>query len=181
MRRFGKLLASAALGAALVASGPAFARMGGGGFGGGHMGGGFGGHFNGFGPRFTGRSVAIGRFDRRFFNRNDRFRRLGRFDRDDRFFFRRGFRRGLFASGFPFWGWGGGWGYPYGDNAYSENGYPGSNYSYSTGSAAAPFVIGASVAPGEPCIITVKACQRHKPPFVGSDCSCKVPATSEVP
>src|SRR5437660_1605644 len=45
MKRFGVLLASAALGAAVAASGPALAFGGGhgGGFGGGHMGGGFGG------------------------------------------------------------------------------------------------------------------------------------------
>ncbi len=177
MKRFGVLLASAALGAALVAGGPglAFGRGGGG-----------GGHFGGFGPRFAGRSVAMGHFDRRFFDRGDRFRRFGRFDRDDRFFF----RRGLFARGFPFrgWGggWGGGWGYPYGDNAYSGYNYPGSDYSGLAGSAAAPFVIGASAATGQPwnsCIISVKACQLHNPPFVGDDCSCKVQGgdTSEVP
>ncbi len=129
----------------------------GGRFGGGHMGMGsrFGGHFNGFVPRFAGRSVAIGRFDPRFghFDRDDRFRRFGRFDRDDRFFFRHGFRRGLFASGFPFWGWGGGWGYPYSDNAYSGYNYPGSDYSYSTGSAAAPLWIGGSAATGNRGII----------------------------
>jgi hypothetical protein len=173
MRHFGILLASATLGAVLVASGPglAFGRGGGG-----------GGHFGGFGPRFAGRSVAMGHFDRRFFDRGDRFRRFGRFDRDDRFFF----RRGLFARGFPFWGWGGGWGYPYGDNAYSGYNYPGSDYSGFAGTAAAPFVFGASAPTGQPgnyCIISVKACQLHDPPFVGNDCSCKVQGgdTSEVP
>ncbi|MGH6793698.1 MAG: hypothetical protein ACREDH_00465, partial [Methylocella sp.] len=174
MRQFGVLLASAALGVVLVASGPEMASARGGG-GGGPFGG-FGGiHRGGFGPRFTGRSVAIGRFDHRFFDRDDRFRRFGRFDRDDRFFFRRGFRRGLFASGFPFWG------YSYGDNGYSGYNYPSSNYSDLTGSA--PLVIGASAPPGQPCIISVKACQQHSPPFVGDDCSCKVTggATSEVP
>jgi hypothetical protein len=57
MRHFGILLASAALGAALVPGGPglAFGRGGGGG----------GGHFGGFGPRSAGRSVAMGHFDRR--------------------------------------------------------------------------------------------------------------------
>ena len=108
MRRFGVLLAAAALAAALVpgGSGLAFGRGGGG-----------GGHFGGFGPRFAGRSMALRHFDRRFFDRGDRFRRFGRFDRDDRFFF----RRGLFANGFG----GGGWGYPYGDNGYSGYNYPG--------------------------------------------------------
>ena len=110
MRCFGVLLAAAALGAAVVTGGPglAFGRGGGG-----------GGHFGGFGPRFAGRSVAMGHFDRRFFDRRDRFRRFGRFDRDHRFFF----RRGLFGD------WGGGWGYPYGDNGYSGYNYPGANNS----------------------------------------------------
>lgn len=108
--------------------------------------------------------------------------RFRRFDRDDRFFF----RRGLFANGSPFWGWGGGWGYPYGDNAYSGYNYPGSDYSGLSGSASPPFVIGASAPTGQPgnyCIISVKACQLHDPPFVGNDCSCKVQGgdTSEVP
>jgi hypothetical protein len=167
MRCFGVLLAAAALGAAVVTGGPglAFGRGGGG-----------GGHFGGFGPRFAGRSVAKGHFDRRFFDRRDRFRRFGRFDRDHRFFF----RRGLFGD------WGGGWGYPYGDNGYSGYNYPGANNSESTGSALAPFLIGASAATGQTwnsCIISVKACQLHNPPFVGDDCSCKVPgrAASDVP
>lgn len=182
MRRFGILLASAALGGVLVASGPVFARMGGGGVGGGHMSGGFGGghfdgfrgHFSGFGPRFTGRSVAVGGFDHRFhrFDRDGRFRRFGRFVRDRRFFI----RRGLFANGFPFGVWGGGWGYN----------YPGSDYSYSTGPTAVPLVIDASVAnrrPGDYCIISVKTCQLHNPSFVGNDCSCKVTggATNDIP
>ncbi len=180
MRRYGKLLVLAALGAVLVASGPAFARMGGGGFGGGHMGGG-GGHFSGFAPRFAGRSGAMSHFDHRFFDRDHRFRRFGRFDRDDRFFFRRGFRRGLLANGF--WGLDGGWSYPDWDNATSGYNYPSSDNSYSTGSADPPLVIRASLAPAQPCIISVKACQLHKPPFAGSDCSCRIPggASSEVP
>ncbi|MFZ3326257.1 MAG: hypothetical protein WA231_10320, partial [Methylocella sp.] len=63
MKRFGVLLGSAALGAALAASGPALAFHGGGGFGGGHFGGGGfgGGHFGGGGfggHMFSGRSMA---------------------------------------------------------------------------------------------------------------------------
>src|SRR6202048_642832 len=93
MKRFGVLLASAARGAAVAASGPALAFGGGhgggfggghgGGFGGGHMGGGFGGghmgggcgggfHGGGFGGGgFGGRSTAMGGFNRGFgFNRS---------------------------------------------------------------------------------------------------------------
>jgi hypothetical protein len=64
MKRFGVLLGSAALGAALVASGPAAA------FSGGHMGGGFGGgNVGGFGGRSMGvggfsRSMGVGGFSR---------------------------------------------------------------------------------------------------------------------
>jgi hypothetical protein len=62
---------AALLGAAIVVATPAIAR---GGFGG-------GGHFGGFGPRFTGRSVALDRFDRdhRFFFRHHRFRNFAFF------------------------------------------------------------------------------------------------------
>jgi hypothetical protein len=73
---FGVLLASATLGAAVAASGPALAFGGGhgGGFGGGHMGGGFGGGFHGGGfgdGGFGGRSMAMGSFNRSFgFNRS---------------------------------------------------------------------------------------------------------------
>ena len=59
-----KLLASAALGAALATSGPALAFGGGhgGGFGGGHMGGGFGGGFHGGGFGAVLAAHADGRF-----------------------------------------------------------------------------------------------------------------------
>ena len=141
MKRFGVLLASAALGAAVAASGPALAFVGGhgGGFGGGHMGGGFGGgfhgggfgggHFGGFGGRsmamggfnrgmFAGRSVATGGFDRGLgFNRG--FNRFGfnrgfnsRFARFDRFHHFHHFR-----NRFAFVGGGWDWGYPYDDYA----------------------------------------------------------------
>src|SRR5580692_12794280 len=70
MKRFGVLLASAALGAAVAATGPALAFGGGpgGGFGGGHMGGGFGGgHMGGgFGGGHTG-GGAVGGFNRGIF------------------------------------------------------------------------------------------------------------------
>ena len=153
MRRFGILLASAALGATLAASGPVAAMSSsGGGFGGFHGGGGHGGWghglhhgwHNGWGRNCWGGNCGWG------------------------------------------WAWGGGWRYPYRDNAYSGYNYPGADYSYSTGYAAAPLWTGGSVAtakPGHYCIISVKTCQLHNPSFVGSDCSCKVPggATSDVP
>src|SRR5580704_7763389 len=80
MKRFGVLLALAALGAAVAASGPALAFGGGhgGGFGGGHGGGGVGGGFHGGGfgggfhgggfggGGFGGRSMAMGGFNRGF-------------------------------------------------------------------------------------------------------------------
>jgi hypothetical protein len=153
MRRFGVLLASAALGTALAASGPALA------FGGGHMGGGFGGggfgggHFGGFAGRgmamggfnrgfgfnrsfagvnrgFTGRSMAMGGFNRGF-----GFNRAGRFGR-----FNRGFNRG-FASAGPFWGWD--WGYPYWDDAYYGYGYPDYAYDLSPAAIAPPLAAAA--------------------------------------
>jgi hypothetical protein len=89
-------VSAALLGAAIALPTPALAR---GGFGGSHFGG-FGGHFGGFAPRFTGRSVAIGRFNR-----------------DNRFFFRHR-RFGNFAFfGAPFFGFGA-WPYYYGYAAY---------------------------------------------------------------
>jgi hypothetical protein len=199
MKRFGVLLASAALGAALAASGPALA------FGGGHMGGGFGGggHMAGFGGghMFAGRSVATGSFNRGFgfnrgFNRgfNNRFAHFHHFH--NRFAF------------FPFYGGGWDYSYPYADcgywgGDYCGNGY--SNYAYSypdygydssyydngyaddygypaTGSsgyyAAAPLVTGRSVATGQLgsyCTISVKTCELQHPSYVGGACSCRVP------
>jgi hypothetical protein len=141
MKRFGVLLASAALGAAVAASGPALAFGGGhdGGFGGGFHGGGFGGgHFGGFG----GRSMAMGGFNRGFgFNQSfagsnrgmfaGRSVAMGGFDRGlgfnrgfNRFGFNRGFNRGFnsrfarfdrfhhFRNRFAFVGGGWDWGYP---------------------------------------------------------------------
>ena len=183
MKRFGVLLASAAFGAALAASGPALAF-------GGHGGGGFGGRH-----MFAGRSMAMGGLGHGWHN---------------------GWGHGGWGHGWHnawghgwhncwgrnCWGgncgwggrwpafagldWGGGWGYPYQDNAYSGYSNPSSYYSYSTVYGAAPLANGGSVATGQPvdyCVISVKACQTHKPSFAGSDCSCKVPggAASGVP
>jgi hypothetical protein len=71
--------AAAAMAAAIVVATPAMAFRGGGGFGGGGHGIGGGGHMTSmggghFGPMFTGRSMAMGSFNR-----------AGRFDQDDRF------------------------------------------------------------------------------------------------
>ncbi len=99
MKRFGVLLASAALGAALVVSSPAAAFRGGGGFGGGGFHGGFGG--GGFrGGMVTGRSVFVpggnrfvgAPFASRHAFLNRRFFDEGRRDRfEDRFRHRRFF------------------------------------------------------------------------------------------
>ena len=147
MKRFGVLLPSAALGAAVAASGPALAFGGGhgGGFGGGHMGGGCGGGFHGGGlggGGFGGRSTAMGGFNRGFgFNRSfagvnhgmfaGRSVALGgfnrglgfnhgfnsRFARSDHFHHFRHFR-----NRFAFVGGGWDWGYPYYDSAAYGNG-----------------------------------------------------------
>jgi len=71
--------AATAMAAAIVVATPAMAFRDGGGFGGGGHGIGGGGHMTSmggghFGPMFTGRSMAMGSFNR-----------AGRFDRDDRF------------------------------------------------------------------------------------------------
>jgi len=199
MKRFGALLATAALGTAVVASGPTLARGGGGG---GHMGGfGGGGHFGGFG----GRSAAMGGFNRGFgfhrgfgfnrgfdhrfarfdhfrrFDRDDRFRR---FDRDDRFFFRNRFSR------FPFF-WGGGFDYAdcgfwgncgYGNPGYANGyGYPDSAYSYPDygnaydypATGASGYYSAAPLVTGRSvgyCTISVKACERDH-----DACSCWAP------
>jgi hypothetical protein len=191
MRRFGVLVASAALVAALAASGPALAfgggHMGGGfsgghmggGFSGGHMGGGFGGRsmaMGGFNRGFAGRSVAIGGVNRGFaFNRgfDQRFTRSNHFHHfHNRFAF------------FPFFS-GGSWdyGYPYRDDAYPDYaydyGYPG--YDYSSASpdyAAAPLVTGRSVATGQMgnyCTTPVKTCELYHASYAGNSCSCRVP------
>ena len=126
MRRFGVLLASAVLGAAVAATGPARA------FGGGH-GGGFGGRsmatggFNrGFGfnrsfagvnhGMFAGRSVAMGGFDRGH-GFNSRFARSDHFNHFHHF---RNRNRFAFFPGFVGGGWD--WGYPYYDYAAYGNG-----------------------------------------------------------
>jgi putative peptidoglycan binding protein len=129
-----------------LANGGGGGGHGGGGDGHGFGGRGFGGHGSGRGglgghgfrssfeglsgrglrPGFSG---TRGFADRGFFDRGDRGRfdrggRFGRFDRDDRFFFRRNFFVGFDFAAFGFPGWWG-WGYPY-DYGY----YPSGNASY---------------------------------------------------
>jgi hypothetical protein len=173
MKRFGILLASAALGAALVASGPALAFRGGGGFGGFH-GGGFHGGFGGFHGGFGGRGFAGG--------------------------WGGGWGHGWRGGGWNR-GWGGGWpvyaglglglgyglsswdyGYPY-DYSYGYGypydygyGYPG--YSAPYAAATAPLVTGRSVATGQLgnyCTTPAKTCELYHASYVGNGCSCRVP------
>ena len=129
MKRFGVLLASAALGAAVAASGPALA-FGGGGFGGRSTA--MGGFNRGFGfnrsfagvnhGMFAGRSVAMGGFDRGLgFNRGSGFNHgfNSRFARSDHFHHFHHFRnRFAFFPGFVGGGWD--WGYPYDYAAYGN-------------------------------------------------------------
>jgi hypothetical protein len=76
------------------------------------------------GPRFFDRG------DRGRFNRFDHGVRFGRFDRDDRVFFRRNFFVGFDFAAFGFPGWWG-WGYPYDYGYYPHgNAYYGDDVSY---------------------------------------------------
>lgn len=144
MKRFGISMFTAALGAALVASGPALAfgggHGGGGNFGGGHMGGGFGGggfhghggfgggHLGSFGggPRFPGRSVTTRSFNRGFDHRFANFNHFHRFHRFGNRFDSIPFFVGGLDYDYPYadCGYGGYWGNPY-------CGYGYSNYTYS--------------------------------------------------
>jgi hypothetical protein len=129
MKRSGVLVATAVLGAALVASEPAaaFGRGGGGGGFHGGFGGGFRGGFGGFrggfgGPIFAGRSAFVG-FNRGAFA-DPRFGRFGGFGRYGYPYYA-GWGRG--------WGWGGGWGWgwPYwGYGAYCNPYYGYGCYPY---------------------------------------------------
>jgi hypothetical protein len=154
MKRFGISMSTAALGAALVAGGPALAfgggrgGGGGGGFGGGHMGGGFGGggfhngggfrgsHFGGFGggPMFAGRSVATRGFNRGFDHRFANFNHFQHFHRfHNRFAFFPFFAGGLDYD-YPYaeCGYWGHWGNPYCGYGYSNYAYSYPDYGYDT-------------------------------------------------
>lgn len=165
MKRLGVLMATAALSAALVASGPAEARFGGGGFRGGGFHGGFGGWHGGWAHGGWGRGgwgwglAGLG---------------LGT-----------GLGLGLagldYGGGYPYYGYGYGYGYPGYGYGY-DNGY-GSGYGYpATGasgyySSAAPLVTGRSVATGQMgrmCSTPVKACELYQASWVGNGCSCRV-------
>jgi hypothetical protein len=198
MKRFGVLLASAALGAALTASGHAAAMGGsfggghmGGGFGGGHMGGGFGGgHMGGgfggghMGGGFGGRNMAVGGFHRGFnrgfdhrFARFDHFHRFNHFNRFSNQF---DFVGGVYGDcgfwgdsycGYGYPGYANGYGYPDYAYSYPNYGYPATGFSGYY--AAAPLVTGQSVATGQLgsyCTISVKACEADH-----SACSCWPP------
>jgi hypothetical protein len=156
MKRFGEFLALAALGAAVVASGPALAfgggHGGGGGFGGGHMGGG-GGHMMGMGggghmmgmgggPRmgmggfnrgmFVGRSVATPGFNRGFdhrFAHFDHFHHFHHFRNRFGFF---PFYGGVWDYGYADCGYWGNWGNPYCGYGYSNYAYSYPEYGYDT-------------------------------------------------
>ncbi len=149
MKRFGVVLASTALGAAVAASGPALAFGGGhgGSFGGGHMGGGFGGGhmaggftgnhmmgmggFNsgfGFHRGFVGRSMATRGFNRGFDHRIARFDHFRHFHPfRNRFAFFPFFVGGVWDYGYPYADCGY-WGNLY--NPYCRYDYPGYASSY---------------------------------------------------
>ncbi len=149
MKRLGVLMAAAALGAALLASGPAEARWGGGGWhGGGWHGGGWGG---GWGHRGFG------------WNRGWGYGGWGL----------AGLGLGLglagldYSSDYPYYGYG--YSYPGYASGY---GYPGYGY------AAAPLVTGRSVAIGGMggyCSTPVKTCELYQASYIGNGCSCRVP------
>jgi hypothetical protein len=118
-RNLPRCVTAAMLGAAIVAATPAMARGGFGGGGGGH-GFGVGGHMSmgagHFGPTFTGRSMAMGSFNRADrFDRDDRFRHFHRFRNrfafvngfDDFAFFGVPFGYGYAAYGSGCWRWDG--------------------------------------------------------------------------
>jgi|SRR5208283_5554703 len=154
MKRLGVLMAAAALGAALLASGPAEARWGGGGWhGGGWHGGGW--HGGGWGGGWGHRGFG--------WNRGWGYGGWGL----------AGLGLGLglagldYSSDYPYYGYG--YSYPGYASGY---GYPGYGY------AAAPLVTGRSVAIGGMggyCSTPVKTCELYQASYIGNGCSCRVP------
>jgi hypothetical protein len=171
MKRFGVLLASTALCAALVASGPALAFRGG--WGGGH---GWGG-----GAHFAGGGWGHGGWGHGGWGR-------GGYGYGGWGLAGLGLGLGLagldYGYGYP--GYGYGYGYPYyGYPGYAYGyGYPGYDYGYpatgATGyySSAAPLVTGRSVATGHLgnyCSTPATTCELYHASWVGNGCSCRVP------
>ena len=153
MKRLGVLMAAAALGAALLASGPAEARWGGGGF----HGGGWGGHgfAGGWGHGGWGWGWGWG-------HRGWGYGGWGL----------AGLGLGLGLAGLDY-GYGyPGYGYGYGYPGYAAGyGYPGYGY------AAAPLVTGRSVAIGGMggyCSTPVRTCALYQASYIGNGCSCRV-------
>ncbi len=155
MKRLGVLMATAALGAALLASGPAEARWGGGGF----HGGGWGGHGFAGGWGRGGWGQGGWGWGRRGWGYGGwSLAGLGLAGLD-------------YDYGYPYYGYGSGYGYGYPGYA-SGYGYPGYGY------AAAPLVTGRSVAIGGMggyCSTPVKTCELYQASYIGNGCSCRVP------
>ena len=154
MKRLGVLMAAAALGAALLASGPAEARWGGGGF----HGGGWGGH--GFAGGWGHGGWGHGGWG--WGHRGWGYGGWGL----------AGLGLGLGLAGldygYDYPGYGYGYGYP--GYAYGY-GYPGYGY------AAAPLVTGRSMAIGGMggyCSTPVRTCELYQASFIGNGCSCRV-------
>ncbi len=156
MKRLGVLMAAAALGAALLASGPAEARWGGGGF----HGGGWGGH--GFAGGWGHGGWGHGGWG--WGHRGWGYGGWGL----------AGLGLGLGLAGldygydYPGYGYGYGYGYP--GYAYGYD-YP--SYSY----PAAPLVTGRSVAIGGMggyCSTPVRTCELYQASYIGNGCSCRV-------
>ena len=159
MKRLGVLMAAAALGAALLASGPAEARWGGGGF----HGGGWGGHGFAGGWGHGGWGRGYGGWGYGGWGLAGLGLGLGLAGLD-------------YGSDYPYYGYG--YGYPGYASGYSYPGYA-SGYSYpGYGYAAAPLVTGRSVAIGGMggyCSTPVKTCELYQASYIGNGCSCRVP------
>lgn len=191
MKRLGVLISAAALGAALVASSPALARMGGGGGhgfgGGGFHGGGFGGFHGGFG----GRGFAGGGWGRGGYGGYGGYGGwglaglglgLGLADLDYGYGY--GYPGYGYGYGYPDYGYGYGYGNPsYGAGYGAGYGYGNPGYGYPvTGatsyySSSAPLVTGRSVATGQLgnyCFTSAKVCELYHASYVGNGCSCRV-------
>jgi hypothetical protein len=152
MKRLGVLVATAALGAALLASGPAEARWGGGGF----HGGGWGGH--GFAGGWGHGGWGHGGWGHRGWGYGG--------------WGLAGLGLGLGLAGLDYGYDYPGYGYGYGYPGYAY-GYDYPSYSY----PATPLVTGRSVAVGGTggyCTTPVKTCELYQASYIGNGCSCRV-------